>query len=73
MNQIAGTGGINGKTNQANAVNIDTYKDVNLIVISYSSGGGDALIFADKCRGRQIQNCGSGKIIDIAVRYWVGQ
>ncbi len=60
-------GGINGKMNQANAVNIDTYKDVNLIVIGYSSGGDAALIFADKYRRQQIQNCGSGKIIDIAV------
>lgn len=60
-------GGSDGKPDQANEVDINTYKDVNLIVIGYSAGGDTALIFADKYRTHQIQNSESGKITDIAV------
>jgi hypothetical protein len=61
-------GGSQGKPNQANKVDINTYKDVNLIVIGYSAGGDTALIFADKYRNYQQTNSGgTGKITDIAV------
>ena len=61
-------GGRQGKPNQANDVDINTYKDVNLIVIGYSAGGDTALIFADKYRNyQQTNNGGTGKITDIAV------
>jgi YD repeat-containing protein len=55
------------KANQANQVDINTYKDVNLIVIGYSAGGDAALMFAEKYRIQQFQNNGTGKITDIAV------
>jgi YD repeat-containing protein len=55
------------KADQANQVDINTYKDVNLIVIGYSAGGDAALMFADKYRIHQFQNSGTGKITDIAV------
>jgi len=66
---ISFPGGSNGvgKMKQANAVDINAYKDANLILIGYSAGGDAALIFADKYRKYQQVNNGKGKITDIAV------
>lgn len=62
-------GGANGvgKQKQADAIDINAYKDVNLILIGYSAGGDSALIFADKYRKYPQENNGIGKITDIAV------
>ena len=55
------------KAAQANAVDVNAYKDTDLIVIGYSAGADAALMFSDKYRINQTQNNGVGKITDVAV------
>ncbi len=55
------------KTGQAGAVNINDYKEKNLVLIGYSSGADSTLLFANMYYEHQTGNNYSGRITDMVL------